>query len=107
MRIVILLALALLTGPVAAQSYDPSGEVIVTLGTQRFDPTTVDLRRGVRLTFHNLSLRETLTVVSADGGFESWPLGKHGQWSHTFQKAGRYEYFVKEHPDVRGVAEVR
>jgi len=99
--------LALAAPPAAAQTVDPAAEVIVTLSTQRFDPSTVELRRGVRLTFHNLAASETLTVVSADGSFESWPLGKHGQWSHTFAKAGRYEFFVGEHPEVRGIANVR
>lgn len=106
----ILFVLALGTlgpGVAAAQGADPAAEVMITFNTERFDPPNVELRRGVRLTFHNLSARESLTIVAADGSFESWPLGQHGQWSHTFGEKGRHEFLVKEHPEVRGTAEVR
>ncbi len=105
--LVLIAIVALQPAPDLAQGNDPASEVIVTFSARRFDPARVEVRRGVRVTFHNLSSTEVLTIVSASGAFESWPLGRHGQWSHVFTEAGRHEFHVKEHPEVRGFAEVR
>ncbi len=93
--------------PAAAQ-FDPTAEVIVTVSRTRFDPAVVETRRGVRVTFHNLASDPgLLTLVADDGSFESWPLGPRSQWTHIFEQAGRHTFHVKEHPEVRGAAEVR
>lgn len=88
---------------------DPPGtEVIVTFGTDGFDPPTVEVRVGARVTFHNLHVGdETYTIVAEDGSFESWPLGPHGEWSHRFGKRGDHVYFLEERPETRGTAIVR
>ena len=102
---ILLLVLLLAAGGLASSSNDPASEVIVTVSTTRFDPATVEIRRGVRLTFHNLSeLPGGLVVVAADGSFESWELGHHGEWSHRFETRGEQEYFVKQRPETRGRA---
>lgn len=106
-RLAVLLPAALLLAIAAgADSYDPASEVIVTVSRHRFDPATVEVRRGVRVTFHCLATDETLTVVASDGSFESWALGDQGQWSHRFLEPGLHTFFVKEHPDVKGAARV-
>lgn len=88
---------------------DPPGtEVIVAFSALRFEPAIVEVRRGTRVTFHNLHAGdEPYTIVAADGSFESWPLGPQGQWSHRFKTRGEHEYFLKEHPETRGKAVVR
>ena len=103
-----LAVLAIAVGVAHGEPSDPATEVIVTVGTQRFDPEVVELRRSVRLTFHCLAeLPGGLVVVAADRSFETWPLGMYGEWSHRFTKAGTFEYFVKQHPETRGRAIVR
>jgi hypothetical protein len=59
------------SGFAGAQSFDPTTEAIVTLGRHRFGPAVVEVRRGIRVTFHNVDPSEVLTVVAADGSFES------------------------------------
>jgi plastocyanin len=103
----VLSIIALSSMPGTAAATDPASEVIIAFGQQRFDPAMVEVRRGVRVTFHNLSTSEVLTIADAAGRFESWPLGEHGEWTHVFSEPGHYEFFVKEHPEVRGVAEIR
>ncbi len=101
----LLLALVLAASTAADGSRDPATQVIVTVSTTRFDPATVQLRRGVRLTFHNLAdVPGGLVIQAADGSFESWELGMHGEWSHRFTEPGTFEYFVKQHPETRGQA---
>jgi plastocyanin len=101
----LLLALLLAAGMAKGDRDDPASEVIVTVSTARFDPAVVEVRRGVRVTFHSLSdLPGGLVVVAADGSFESWPLGMHGEWSHRFGDAGTLEYFVDQRPETRGRA---
>ena len=105
---IVLLALLFAASVANSNPDDPATEVIVTVSTTRFDPSIVEIRRGVRLTFHSLAdLPGGLTVVAADGSFESWPLGRHGQWSHRFTTVGTFEYLVKQQPEIRGRAIVK
>ncbi len=105
-RLLPILLLAL--GMAGAAPYDPASEVIVTVSSSRVDPEVVEIRRGVRLTFHCLSdLPGGLVVVAADGSFESWSLGMNSQWSHHFAEIGTFEFFVKGHPETRGRVIVR
>jgi hypothetical protein len=111
MRVAVPCLLVLLLGMVsgaASGEFDPTGEVVVTVTLSRFDPGVVETRRGLPVTFHNLAPGpELLTIVADDGSFESWPLGPRSQWTHVFEGAGRFPFHVKEHPEIRGVAEVR
>ncbi len=88
---------------------DPSGtEVVVAVNRLRFEPTTVEVRLGARVTFHNMDAGDgTFTIVASDSSFESGPLGTHGEWSYRFGTRGEHEYFIKEHPETKGKAVVR
>lgn len=103
--VVLLLLAAFLLG----SDLDPPGtEVIVTFGAGGFDPARIEIRPATRVTFHNLHPGdETYTIVAADGSFESWPLGPHGEWSHRFTKRGEHTYFLEQRPETRGTAVVR
>lgn len=98
---VVLLALLLL----AADTDPPGTEVIVAFNSARFEPATIEVRRGTRVVFHNMDAGpDAYTIVASDGSFESRPLGSGGEWTHRFREAGEHAYFVKEHPEVRGKA---
>jgi len=103
------LALLVLTALLLGADSDPPGtEVVVAFNRDRFEPARVEVRRGARVTFHDMDAgAETLTVVAADGSFESRPLGRHGEWSYRFRDPGEHEYFLKESPETRGRALVR
>lgn len=89
----------------AADADPPGTEVVVAFNRTRFEPATVEVRRGARVTFHNMEAGPaTYTIVASDGSFESLPLGQTGEWSHRFLTNGEHEYFLKEHPQTRGKA---
>jgi plastocyanin len=105
-RTVLLLSLAAL---LLGTDLDPPGtEVVIAFNHLRFEPTTVEVRLGARVTFHNMDTGVgTHTIVAADSSFESRPLAAHGEWSYRFRSRGEHEYFVKEHPETKGKAVVR
>lgn len=90
----------------AAASDDPPGtEVVVGFNRARFEPATVEVRRGTRVTFHNMDVDGGIySIVATDGSFESRPLARDGEWTHRFLIAGEHGYFLKEHPETRGKA---
>ncbi len=100
------LLLSLLAALLPAAASDPPGtEVVVAFTRTRFEPATIEVRRGARVTFHNMDAGpETLSVVAADGSFESRPLGRDGEWSHRFLQEGEHLFFLKERPDTKGRA---
>ena len=104
-----LLSIAILAAFLVAADSDPPGtEVIVAFNRIRFEPATVEVRRGARVTFHNMDAGEdTYSIVASDGSFESRPLGRGGEWTHRFRNAGEHEYFLKEHPETKGKAIVK
>lgn len=96
------LAATLLAG---AQADPPGTEAVVAFTRTRFEPATVEVRRGARVTFHNMdSGGQRLTVAASDGSFETPPLGPGGEWTHRFEAAGEHAYFLKERPETRGRA---
>jgi hypothetical protein len=103
------LLLLVLTVLLLGSDLDPPGtEVIVAFSPLRFEPSTVEVRPGTRVTFHNIHAgNDTYTIVASDGSFESWPLGPHGEWSYRFKTRGEHGYFIKEHPETKGKAVVR
>ena len=105
-RIALLLPLAALL--VGADLDPPGTEIVVAFSRLRFEPATIEIRRGARVTFHNMDTGDgAYTVVASDGEFESRPLATHGEWSYRFETRGEHEYFVKEHPETKGRAVVR
>jgi plastocyanin len=103
------LVTAILASLLVAGDFDPPGtEVIVGFNRSRFEPATVEVRRGTRVTFHNMDAgADTYSIAAADGSFESEPLGRDGEWTHRFLSDGEHEYFVKQHPETKGMAIVK
>lgn len=105
-RAISLVLLALLL--VAADSDPPGTEVIVAFTRTRFEPSTVEVGRGTRVTFHNMGADQAAySIVASDGSFESHSLGPGREWTHRFLIVGEHEYFLKEHPETRGKAVVK
>ena len=105
-RAALLLPLAAL---MVGTDVDPPGtEVVVAFNRLRFEPATVEVRLGTRITFHNMEAGDgTHTIVAADGSFESRTLASHGEWSHRFRTRGEHEYFLEGHRETTGKAVVR
>ena len=88
----------------------PSGdtEVMVHVGHNRVEPTEFTIPVGGTVVFHNMDeMPGGHTIVADDGSFESPPLGKDEQWSHTFERAGSFGYHIEQHPDAKGRVTVK
>jgi plastocyanin len=105
-RSLLLLPLAALL--VGSDADPPGTEVVVVFNHLRFEPASVEVRLGTRVTFHNMAVGEgTSTIVAADGSFRSPRLASRGEWSHRFTTRGEHGYFLEEHPATKGNAIVR
>ncbi len=101
------LALLILLAP-APLAADPATEVVVQVSSLRFDPAALEISRGMLVSFHRRDPSpDRYTIQAADGSFESWPLENYSQWSHRFTESGVFEFFLREHPKVRGKVTVR
>lgn len=88
------LALFALAGPV--QAHGPTIEITHAEMT----PALLNLFVGTTVHFSNtVTMPGGHVVVDESGTFESPPLEKPGDgWHYTFEKAGTYEIYIKQHP---------
>jgi len=78
-------------------------EKMVHVFHDKLDPADVTIAVGDSVVFHNMvEMPGGHTVVADDGSFESPALAKDARYTHTFEKAGRYPFHVKQHPSVKG-----
>ena len=74
---------------------------VVVMGDHTFNPSVINISVGETVTWVNeSSLAHTVTSGSAgdhDGNFDSGSVSPGGEFSHTFQTAGSYEYFCIPH----------
>ena len=77
------------------------GDHVVVMGDHTFNPSVINISVGETVTWVNeSSLAHTVTSGSAgdhDGNFDSGSVSPGGEFSHTFQTAGSYEYFCIPH----------
>ena len=92
---------------------DPADEAAVEGVTQvrqqdfAFAPANIIVDAGTTVTWTN---RDGVghTVTSDGGGeFQSPLLGQTETFSHTFDEPGRYSYFCKPHPFMKGLVTVK
>jgi len=86
------------TTTAAAGTFQPS---IVTLDIKSwgYSSDTITLLKGSTVTWTNFD-SATHTVTSA-GNFDSGDITAGKSWSHTFDKAGTFEYSCKYHPSMK------
>lgn len=96
-------ALALVAALSFAAAPALAGDVTVKLGHNRIDPAEVTIGVGDTVTWVNeQEMPGGHAVVADDGSFESPGLDVGESYSHTFNKPGRVEYGLKQHPKARG-----
>lgn len=106
------LALAwLLTGAPAGHAAQPSSRPAghsyrVIIEDMRFNPRTLRVHRGDRITWIN---RDPFphTATAANGAFDSHLIAPDGSWTYVARKAGRYDYACTLHVTMKGRLEVR
>ena len=95
---------AVTSAPVGASSTESAAPaVIVTMTHDRFQPGTVHVPAGRQVTWRNTSDIEH-TVTGA--GFDSGLIKPGGMYTHTFEKAGTFDYHCTPHAGAGMVARV-
>lgn len=70
-----------------------------------FRPDTLNVKKGTKVTWkNNDTIQHSITAV--DGSFDSGLIGKNQTFSHTFNKAGTFEYFCTPHPKMKATITV-
>ena len=71
-----------------------------------FGPKTVTIQAGTTITWAN---RDDIphTVVSTDNAFKSKVLDTDQEFSYTFTKPGKFDYFCSIHPKMTGTVVVQ
>jgi plastocyanin len=104
-----LAALALAPAAAAAQHGDhgaaPASGAAVSIEFAAFDPPFVDVLRGDRVTWDNVSVRQH-DVAAADGSFNSGVLRAGATFTRAFDTAGEVAYYCPIHPFMRGTVSV-
>ena len=80
-------------------------KIVANAGSNSFSPNPVEVKAGETVTWVNDDSGRH-TVTSKDGVFESEVTGKGQSFSHTFDKAGEYQYFCEPHPAMVGTVVV-
>ncbi len=79
--------------------------ITVKISNDAYVPITVKIKKGTTVSFTNNDL-ETHTVTAKDGSFGSPYLVWRSTWKHLFKKQGKYPYYCKIHPFMRGLVVV-
>jgi hypothetical protein len=87
---------------VAATSSFAHGPTI-ELSHQEMKPTLLNLFEGTTVHFLNtVEMPGGHVVVDEAGTIESPPLKEPGDgWHYTFESAGRFELFIRQHPEAK------
>jgi plastocyanin len=91
----------------AAVAYrDDAPANAVRIANQKFAPASITIRVGEKVTWTNADNRDH-KLVAKDGSWKSDNL-KHGDtFSHTFDKAGTYDYACEYRPRMKGTVVVK
>ena len=83
-------------------------QALVAVRGFAFTPDTVRVRAGTTVTWVNCEPDgvDAHTSTAAGGTWESPFLPPGSTYSHTFEGAGRFDYFCVPHPFMRGVVVV-
>lgn len=102
-RTAICLLLGFMLAPAAALA--DKAKVEVSHGS--FEPAEVTIPAGGKVVFKNVvQMPGGHTIVFENLDAESGALANGEKWSHTFEEAGTYHFFVKEHPENKGTVVV-
>jgi len=67
-----------------------------------FKPAHITIKRGTRVTWINKDTAPHTATAINGKSFHSPVLRKGQSYSHTFKTAGKWGYYCKIHPDMRG-----
>ena len=67
-----------------------------------FKPAHITIKRGTKVTWINKDTAPHTATAINGKSFHSPVLRKGQSYSHTFKTAGKWGYYCKIHPDMRG-----
>lgn len=95
--------------PATESAPAPSGEAVrsekVTISGFRYDPETVTVQAGGKVTWQNEDSAEH-TATLDDGSFTTGALAEGKLKSESFKTPGTYTYFCEIHPQMKGTVKV-
>jgi plastocyanin len=106
LRIVPFLAAALLVALPLAAPADTPAPPLVHIKNFMFVPATITVAPGTTVTFVNDD-QEPHTVTANDKTFDSEGLDTNQKFTHTFAKAGTFQFFCEVHPYMHGTVIVK
>jgi plastocyanin len=106
LRIVSILAAALLVALPLAAPADTPAPPLVHIKNFMFVPATITVVPGTVVTFVNDD-QEPHTVTANDKSFDSEGLDTNQKFTHTFAKAGTFMFFCEVHPYMHGTVIVK
>ncbi len=89
----------------ASATTGTAGAVEVKIVDFAFDPPTLTVPVGTKVTWMNTGVQHT--VLSLDGVFSSKILDRGDTFSFTFDKAGTFKYMCGLHPDMKATIVVQ
>ena len=89
----------------ASATTGTAGTVEVKIVDFAFDPPTLTVPVGTKVTWTNTGVQHT--VLSLDGVFSSKILDRGDTFSFTFDKAGTFKYMCGLHPDMKATIVVQ
>lgn len=101
-------AVSLIAGLLLLPAAALADKARVEVGHGTFEPSAVTVKAGSKVTFKNVvQMPGGHTIAFEEIDAESGPLGNGEKWSHSFDEPGTYHFYVKEHPDNRGIVTVK
>lgn len=68
-----------------------------------FSPATIEVKKGITVTWSNVDSIAAHTVISVSGLFESQLIQPRGDFSFQFNELGVFDYYCSLHPWMKGV----
>jgi plastocyanin len=91
---------------ISAKADLASPTVWVNIDNYAYKAPTVTVATGTTVVFKNFD-DDPHTVTSNDGLFDSKGLAQGDTWTYRFTKPGKYTYYCKVHPYMKGTVIVK
>ena len=78
-----------------------SAAVTVDIQGYKFSPATITIKKGTTVTWTNQDSAPHTVTSTSGSELASDTLSKGGAYSHTFDKAGTFDYHCTVHPNMK------
>ena len=75
----------------------------VEISGSAFNPSTITILKGASVVWANKDSAKHTIVSDSGDEFNSDPISRGGNYAHTFNTPGTYEYHCSIHPSMKGM----